>query len=223
MKPLLTFVCAVLALATGCVHTADKNSGTTASSALPSGADEQIFRGDTLEQHYDPHVILKRAEAFFEKEMYADAIAEYMHFLDLHRAHVLVPYANVKLAESYLKQTPFVDRDMSGIVKAREILERFLNQWPGNQYEGDVRTRLKECRERLAENSFFIGMFYYRRESYFAALHRFEELAEKYPEAAVVSQALFYAARSYEHLGANDRAEETLALLKEKYPESEFR
>ena len=60
-------------------------------------ADEQIFVGDSIEMSYDPNVIMKRAESFFDKESYAEAIVEYKHFLDLHRNHILAPYAQYKI------------------------------------------------------------------------------------------------------------------------------
>src|ERR1043166_4834287 len=67
-----------------------------------SGTDEQIFIGDTIEKNYDPNVIIKRAESFFDKEDYAEAVIEYGHFLELHRIHVLAPYAMFPTGISYL-------------------------------------------------------------------------------------------------------------------------
>jgi hypothetical protein len=63
----------------------------TASKKEVSATDEQIFVGDSVEMSYDPNVIMKRAESFFDKESYAEAIVEYKHFLDLHRNHILAP------------------------------------------------------------------------------------------------------------------------------------
>src|SRR5689334_3209078 len=89
-----------MTVALGC----SSSSKTAKSSGQPlSGTDEQIFIGDTVEKNYDPNVIMKRAESFFEKEDYAEAIIEYQHFLDLHRVHTLAPYAQFKLAESHFK------------------------------------------------------------------------------------------------------------------------
>ena len=65
---------------------------TPSSKKALSGTDESIFLGDTIEKNYDPNVIMKRGEAFFEKEEYAEAIVEYLHFLDLHRNHMLASY-----------------------------------------------------------------------------------------------------------------------------------
>ena len=76
---------------------------TTAEGKPVSGTDEQIFLGDTIEKNYDPNVIMKRGEAFFDKEEYAEAIVEFQHFLELHRAHQLAVYAQFRMAESHLR------------------------------------------------------------------------------------------------------------------------
>ena len=88
-------------LTLGCSMFSDNES--PAPTAGAERTDAQIFVGDTIEMNYDPNVILKRAEAFHEKEGYAEAIVEYQHFLDLHRNHVLAPYAQYRLALSHFK------------------------------------------------------------------------------------------------------------------------
>ena len=75
-----------------------------------SSTDEQIFVGDSIEMNYDPNVIMKRAESFFDKESYAEAVVEYKHFLDLHQNHTLAPYAQYKIGVSHYKQYQTVDR-----------------------------------------------------------------------------------------------------------------
>ena len=60
----LALVVGVLWFASGC----SSKPKTTADAKPVSGTDEQIFLGDTIEKNYDPNVIMKRGEAFFEKE-----------------------------------------------------------------------------------------------------------------------------------------------------------
>jgi hypothetical protein len=83
---------ALFYLAEGC----SSKPKTTAEGKPVSGTDEQIFLGDTIEKNYDPNVIMKRGEAFFDKEEFAEAIVEYQHFLELHRAHQLAVYAQFR-------------------------------------------------------------------------------------------------------------------------------
>ena len=208
---------AVFCVITACSGT-PKNQD-TAKKAL-SGTDEQIFLGDTIKKNYDPNVIVKRGEAFFEKEEYTEAIVEYNHFLDLHRTHVLASYAAFRIGESQMKLTKGIQRDPGPIQKALEAFERLRKDFPGSRYDGPALEKIQECHDLLAQMHLFVGHFYYRRGSYLAAAHRFEQIMKLYPDKSVAPDALYFLALSYHDLGADDWASEKLTLLAEKYPDS---
>lgn len=211
---LTVFAC----LALGCSST--PKNGDPASKKALSSTDESIFLGDTIEKNYDPNVIMKRGEAFFEKEEYAEAIAEYKHFLDLHRSHLLAPYAAFRIGESQMKLAKGIDRDPEPIQKAIDSFERLRREFPGSRYEAQGLQKIQECHDLLSQTHLFVGEFYYRRGSYLAAAHRFEQIMKLYPDKSVAPDALYYLALSYHDLGADDWASEKLTLLAEKYPNS---
>ena len=205
-------ICCVL---TGCSST-PKNQDS--SKKALSGTDEQIFVGDTIEKNYDPNVIMKRGEAFFEKEEYGEAIVEYNHFLELHRTHMLAAYAAFRIGESQMKRAKGIHRDPEPIQKAIEAFERLRKEYPGNRYETQAVEKIQECHDLLAQTHLVVGQFYYRRGSYLAAAHRFEQIIKLYPDKSVAPEALYFLALSYHDLGADDWASENLILLAEKYP-----
>jgi outer membrane protein assembly factor BamD len=205
-------------LAAGCSSTPKEKAG--AGSKAIGGTDEQIFVGDTIEKNYDPNVIMKRGEAFFDKEEYAEALVEYNHFLDLHKTHILAPYAAFRVGEAHFKMAKSIDRDPEPMNKAITALERMRKDFPGSRYEAQAQQKIQECHDWLAQMHLFVGQFYYRRESYLAAAHRFEQIMKIYPDKPVAPDALYYLAKSYQALGADDWAAENLTLLAEKYPTS---
>ncbi len=185
--------------------------------------DEQIFLGDTsdpIEKYYHPHVIMKRGEAFFDKEEYAEALVEYNHFLDLHRTHVLAPYAALRIGETYIKRVKTIDRDPEPMQMAITALERMRKDFPGSRYDTQAQEKIQECHEWLAQMHLFVGHFYYRRGSYLAAAHRFEQIMKSYPDKPVAPDALYFLAMTYHELGADDWARDNLVLLAENYPGS---
>ena len=175
-------------LAAGC-SSAPKEKSVAGSKAV-GGTDEQIFLGDTIEKNYDPNVIMKRGEAFFEKEEYAEALVEYNHFLDLHKTHVLAPYAAFRIGESHFKMAKSIDRDPEPLTKAITALERMRKDFPGSRYDVQAQQKIQECHDWLAQMHLFVGQFYYRRESYLAAAHRFEQIMKIYPDKPVDPDAL---------------------------------
>jgi outer membrane protein assembly factor BamD len=207
-----------LCLLVACSST-PKEGEHTAKKAL-TGTDESIFLGDTIEKNYDPNVIMKRGEAFFEKEEFAEAIVEYTHFLDLHRSHMLASYAAFRIGESHMRRAKGIDRDPEPIQKAIESFDRLRRDYPGSRYDGQAMDKIQECHDLVAQMHLFVGRFYYRRESYLAAAHRFEQIMKIYPDKSVAPDALYFLALSYHDLGADDWASEKLTLLAEKYPNS---
>ncbi len=187
-----------------------------------SGADEQIFLGDTVDNHYHPNVIMKRGEAYFEKEEYAEALVEYKHFLDLHRNHVLAPYAAFRIGEIHMKMAKTIDRDPEPLQKAILAFEQMRKEFPGSRYDAQAQQKLDECHDWLAQMHLFVGQFYYRRGSYLAAAHRFEQVIKTYPDKPVAPDALYFLAKSYHEMGADDWARDHLIALTEKYPDSKF-
>lgn len=208
----------LLSLSLAC-SSSPKSGDPTSKKAL-SGTDESIFLGDTIEKNYDPNVIMKRGEAFFEKEEFAEAIVEYNHFLDLHRNHMLASYAAFKIGDSHMKRAKGIDRDPEPIQKAIDSFERLRRDYPGSRYDDQAAERIQECHDLQAQMHLFVGQFYYRRESYLAAAHRFEQIMKIYPDKSVAPDALYFLALSYHDLGADDWASEKLTLLAEKYPNS---
>lgn len=204
-----------LSLALGCASSPDPSRSSKGSL---SGIDEHIFLDESIEKNYDPHVIMKRAEAFFERENYPEAIVEYQHFLDMHRAHILAPYALFKLGESHRQMAKTIDRDPLPIQKALEAYEKLLVTYPGSKFEIDALVKIRECDNWLGEVDLFVGRFYLRQEAYLAAAHRFEHILESDRELDVSPEALYYLAVAYKGLGADEWAREKLIMLAERYP-----
>jgi len=186
-------------------------------------ADEQVLKTDPIERNYDPHVIMKRAEAFFEKEDYTEAAVEYQHFLDLHKAHMLAPYAQYRLGLSHYKQVTTLDRDPEHVRQTIDAMEKLLKEYPGSAYELDARAKIKEGRERLAAYEIYVGKHYYRQAAYLAALHRFERVLTLYPDLDDSAEAHYYMAKTYKDIGAPERAVEHLTALLTIYPKAKIR
>ena len=119
-----------------------------------------------------------------------------------------------------MKMAKTVDRDPEPIQKAIAAFERVKKDYPGSRYDAQSQEKLEECHNWLAEMHLFVGRFYYRRNSYLAAAHRFEQIMKLYPDRPVAPDALYFLAMSYHEMGADDWARERLILLAEKYPDS---
>lgn len=220
--PVATLVVALTSCLTlGCSMFSDNEA--PAPTAGADRTDAQIFVGDTIEMNYDPNVILKRAESFHEQEGYAEAIVEYQHFLDLHRNHILAPYAQYRLAISHFKMIQTIDRDMTPVKMAREEFRKLIDEFPASQYEAEARVKIRECEGLLAKNHLFVGTFYYKREQYLAAAKRFEKIIDRYPSMEEAIESKLQLAKTYRKLGALEWARDWAVDLVQQHPRHKLR
>jgi outer membrane protein assembly factor BamD len=211
---------AVLVFFVGCSST--PKPADTASKKEVSSTDEQIFVGDSVEMSYDPNVIMKRAESFFDKESYAEAIVEYKHFLDLHRNHILAPYAQYKIGVSHFKQYRTVDRDPEPLNQSIQSFDKLLQEFPASRYEAEAKQTILTCKEQLAQRHLMVGQFYLRRGSYLAAAHRFEKVIKEFPELESAGDAMFHLAKTYQDLGVEEWTQEWLIALVNEHPNNPY-
>ncbi len=177
---------------------------------------------DSLERNYDPNVILKRAEALYQGEEYIEAVGEYQHFLDLHPLHEWADYAQLKLGLSYFQQFTTIDRDPEPVQKALGSFQKLLSTYPTTKYAEEAQKRIIVCQERLAQQQFYVGRFYYKQEAYPAAIQRFEQILSAYPGNPIGADALYYLALSYEQKGQAELAVSRLQSLVTHYPNSSY-
>ncbi len=212
----------VLLVLVGCSSTSKTSQAKDQATPI-ANADEQVLKTDPVERNYDPHVIMKRAEAFFEKEDYAEAAVEYQHFLDLHKSHMLASYAQYRLGLCHYKQVTTQDRDPEHTRLTIEAMEKLMKDYPGSSYEADARAKIKEGRANTAAYELYVGKHYYRQGAYLAALHRFERVVTLYPDSDDSAEALYYLAKTYTDLGSPERAVEQLNALLTNYPKAKIR
>lgn len=189
------------------------------------GVDENIPQATdgSIEKYYDPITIIKRAEAFYEKGEYVEAVDEYKHFVSLHPLHEFAHYAQFKLGLSYLKQARTIDRDPEPFIMALQAFNKLLANYPMTKYYADAKEKIKFCKENLARHEFYVGNFYYKQENYSAAIYRFKKIADEYSDTEVLEDALYMIAVSYRKLGDTTLAEKNLIDLLNRHPDPKYK
>lgn len=184
------------------------------------GVDENIPQATegSIERYYEPNTILKRAEAFYGKGEYSEAIDEYKHFVSLHALHKFADYAQFKLGLSHIKLSGTTDRDPEPFKNALQAFKKLLADYPATKYKTEATEKIKFCRENLASHELYVGSYYYNQEKYNAAIYRFRRITEEYSDTVVMDDALYMMAISYKEIGNSNLAEKILKDLLERNP-----
>lgn len=171
---------------------------------------------------YAKEAQLLLADNYYESEKYDEAASYYATFHVIHPSHSKAPYALFQKAMSHFKQVLSDDRDQSETKKALFSFEDYLNVYPEGFYSARAKKLMVFLNNRLAENEFYIGKFYYKDKNFEGALFRFGEIIRLYPNATVMDKTLYFVGKSYLELGEDDRAKETFENLINTFPESPY-
>ncbi len=120
------------------------------------------------------------ADSYFSDDFFAEAEMNYSEFINLHPTNPNIPYVIYQLGMCHYRQMLSLDRDQIETIKAKKEFERILSQFPASKFASLADQKLRECRQRLAENEFYVGRFYFIIKQYKAALKRFETVARDY-------------------------------------------
>jgi len=178
-----------------------------------------------LREPYSPYAILaelRSADAYFKREEYEQAVIEYEEFLKRHPGHDESSYATYRLALSYYRQIKSPDRDPTSTREAIKWFEYVVNNYPDSPYLEQARTKIIECRNRLAKREIHIGNYYLKRKNFKAAADRYDVVVNEYSDTKHFDDALFLLGSSYFGMGDNDLARATLKRVIEEFPDSEY-
>jgi outer membrane protein assembly factor BamD len=182
---------------------------------------QEIKSKDTSKK-YASLAQLKIADSYIKEDEPDLAISEYNKFLDAYPDNQYAPYAQYQIAMVYFDRIEDAARGYSYAAKAIEEFEKLKKKFPRNPYKDIIEIRIKQSNNIIAEHEFLVGEFYYKKDSYNAALGRFEELLKKYPDYTGEAEVLFYIGMSYKNLGQKDKASEYLKRFIKKYPNNKF-
>ena len=152
----------------------------------------EILKEIQIRYTYTPYAALaelRTGDVYFRKREYSQAAAEYENFISNHPGHENLDYATYRLGLSYYEMRSGKDRNYSKPLQAMNWFVSLRESYPDSPYAEETREKIKECRKILAEREIYIGKFYHKKKNYEAAVERFENVLENYPETKYAPKA----------------------------------
>jgi outer membrane protein assembly factor BamD len=173
-----------------------------------------------LTKKYAPLAQLRIADAYVKEGEPELAVAEYRRFLEIYPDHQHASYAQYQVAMVYFGQIESPERGYGGAAKALAEFEKLKRDFPRNPYKDLIDIRIEKCRTVMGDYEYLVGDFYLKKQSYGAAIDRFETLMKKFPDYKKEDNVLLKLGIAYKGIGQKEKAESFLNRLLEKYPNS---
>ena len=128
----------------------------------------------------------------------AQAESEYKDFITFFPNMTEASEAQMKIANIHYNEMEKADRDFTHAKRAEEEYRQLIMQFPDSPLVPEAKKKLLAVQEVLAEREFMIAHFYYLRETWPAAIARFQSLVDTYPLFSGADEALYEMGNCYE-------------------------
>jgi outer membrane protein assembly factor BamD len=186
---------------------------------------DAAYNFDQVDQQYPysawaPQSQLMSAYASYQNKNYERAIGTLDNFISFYLYHEASPYAYYLRAMCYYAQIGSVVHDLKVMRSAYDAFSVLIERFPETPYARDARLKKVIVYNRLAAHDLVIGRFYLKQQNWIAALDRFQNVVNTYPESDSAPEALYRIVECSIALGIRDEAIRTVAALKQKFPKS---
>lgn len=133
---------------------------------------------------------LKLADTYFAQEKWLEAADAYDFYIRFHPRHEQNAYAWFQIAKSYYCAMPsdfFIFpksyvKDQTATVEALDAVERYLAQYPQDQFVTEAQKMRVYLRSQLALRDLHVAEYYWKRRKTKGALERFEHVSKNYED-----------------------------------------
>jgi outer membrane protein assembly factor BamD len=167
--------------------------------------------------------LLLVADSFFSRggpAAYVEARYRYRDYLTRYPSAPNRDFVLYRYAVCYDKEHLAPDRDPTNTREALGQYQKLLEEASTSPYAAEAQGRIRALRDELAEHEFGVGYFYFRKGNPSAALARFLEAEQRFPEYDSRDRLLYYTARALERLDRKEEAQRYYGKLEAAFPKS---
>ncbi len=114
------------------------------------------------------------------------------------------------------------ERDQKAAKQSFESFKEVVTRFPDSKYAPDASMRMRFIINTLAKSEVIVAKYYYRKGAYVAAINRAKSAISDYQDVPIIEEALIIMIKSYSELGLDQLKEDTVRVLQQSYPNSEY-
>jgi outer membrane protein assembly factor BamD len=155
-------------------------------------------------------------------ESFVLALNEFREFLNFYPTHKDAHYAQFKLAMSHFYQMRAAMRDQTETRDAIRELQAYVTRFPTGERIAEVREKLREAKDRMADWDAGVALHYFRIKWYPGVVGRLVPLITADPEYTRRDAVFYYLGESYARIQRPAEALPYFERLVKEFEQSEF-
>ncbi len=172
-----------------------------------------------------PQVLLATADSNFylgDLMSIAEAAKSYSEFITFYSDHARAAYAQFQIGMCYYKITNTPENDQEQTFMAIDEFKKVKTIDPDSPFVRAAEGMIQKCEDKVAENEFLIGKFYYNKKAYTSAADRFRNILNKYSLYGEKEKIYYYLGDSLLKMDNSSEGKIYLDKLVNDYPQSKY-
>ena len=153
---------------------------------------------------------------------YIEANTNLERFINQYPKDKNVPYAHYLIAVSIYEQILDEKKDTKPLIKSKEKIKYFLNNFPDTEYTLDLKFKLDLINNQLAAKEMYIAKYYITTQKWIPAINRLKTIVKDYSKTVFIEEALHRLVEVYYKIGLTEEAKGAAAILGYNYNSSEW-
>ena len=150
-------------------------------------------------------------------------INEFHEFLSYYPTNPRADYAQYKIAMAHFKQMRAPERDQTETKDTVKEFDAFIARYPNSKLMPEVRTKLREARDRQSQADYLVGYFYYKQQKWYpGAIDRFKGVLKDDPSFTGRDAVFYYLADALSRVKRDAEALPYLQRLVEEFEQSQY-
>ena len=153
---------------------------------------------------------------------YPEATASLERFINKYPANKDIAYANYLISIILYEQILDEKKDINPLLKSKEKIILFLNNFPDTEYALDLKFKLNLINNQLAAKELYVAKFYIAKQKWIPAINRLKTIVDNYSETVFIEEALHRLVEVYYRVGLIEEAKAAATILGYNYNTSEW-
>jgi outer membrane protein assembly factor BamD len=153
---------------------------------------------------------------------YPEATANLERFINQYPADKNIAYAHYLIAISLYEQILDEKKDINVLIKSKEKMNFFLQNFPKTEYALDLKFKLDLINNQLAAKEMYVAKYYIATQKWVPAINRLKTIVKNYSETVFIEEALHRLVEVYYRVGLIGEAKAAAAILGYNYNSSEW-
>ena len=153
---------------------------------------------------------------------YPEATANLQRFINQYPADKNIPYAHYLIAISLYEQILDEKKDIEPLIKSKEKIMFFLENFPDTEYALDLKFKLDLVNNQLAAKEMYIAKYYIKQQKWIPAINRLKDVVNNFSKTVFIEEALHRLVEVYYKVGLIEEAKATASILGYNYNSSEW-